>query len=306
MDNGAQGFKPWAFMYEKGGTMRKFFITLLLVVAVCVFLCGCGAAEQQEDSVTIATSWHGDVETTMLAYVELFPEPEYDNHVNYMALMVKYAACGNMDALGSAVAARNAKIIGQNLENELLTVQGFLNNFEQYAGFSLETDYTAEMIACCVAGNIESGRRAENSRNLKLDAMGSNDARIAFDDLYLLSKVITQEAGCSWLPVDWKMAVGEVLLNRVDSTEFPGTIYECVYQEGQYSNVNSLEFQNMTPFEDCVEVAVRLMSGERVLNEPSAVFQSNDRQGSGICLELYDEKMGYTYICYSSHPELYD
>ena len=286
--------------------MRKIFITFLLVGAVCVFSCGCGTAEKQGGARVATTSWHENVETTMSVYAEPSPMPRYDNSINYMALMVRYAACGNMDALGSAVAARNAKIIGQGLDDKLLTVQEFLDSFEQYAGFSLETDYAAEMIACCVAGDIEAGRRTENSRSLKLDAMGSNDARIAFDDLYLLAKVITNEAGCSWLPMDWKMAVGEVLLNRVDSPEFPNTIYECVYQENQYSGVNTSMFQDMVPIEDCVEAAVRLMSGERVLNEPSAVFQSNGRQGSGVCLELYDELMGYTYICYSSHLELYD
>lgn len=286
--------------------MRKIFITFLLVGAVCVFSCGCGTADKQGEPRVTTTSWHENIETTMSVYAEPSLKPWYDNNVNYMALMVRYAACGDMDALESAVTARNAKIIGQGLGDKLLTVQEFLDNFERYAGFSLETDYMAEMINCCVTGDIETGRRAEVSRNLKLNAMGSNDPRIVFDDLYLLAKVITSEAGCSWLPMDWKMAVGEVLLNRVDSPEFPDTIYECVYQEGQYSGVNSSKFQNMTPFEDCVEAAVRLMSGERVLNEPSAVFQSNGRQGSGVCLELYDEIMGYTYICYSSHPELYD
>lgn len=285
--------------------MRKIFITFLLVGAVCVFSCGCGTADKQGAPRATTTSWHENVETTMPAYAKP-SKPVYDNKVNYMALMVRYAARGDMDALESAVAARNAKIIGQGLDAKLLTVQKFLDNFEQYAGFSLETNYMAKMIDCCVTGDIEMGREAEASRNLKINATGSNDHCIAFDDLYLLSKVITSEAGCSWLPMDWKMAVGEVLLNRVDSPEYPDTIYECVYQKGQYSGVNSSKFQNMTPFEDCVEAAVRLMSGERVLNEPSAVFQSNGRQGSGVCLELYDEPMGYTYICYSSHPELYD
>lgn len=285
--------------------MRKIFITFLLVGAVCVFSCGCGTADKQGAPRATTASWHENVETTIPAYAKP-SKPVYDNKVNYMALMVRYAACGDMDALESAVAARNAKIIGQGLDAKLLTVQKFLDNFEQYAGFSLETNYMAKMIDCCVTGDIEMGREAEASRNLKINATGSNDPCIAFDDLYLLSKVITSEAGCSWLPMDWKMAVGEVLLNRVDSPECPDTIYECVYQKGQYSGVNSSKFQNMTPFEDCVEAAVRLMSGERVLNEPSAVFQSNGRQGSGVCLELYDELMGYTYICYSSHPELYD
>ena len=286
--------------------MREIFIPFLLAVVVCVLFCGCGSADKQEALEATTTSQYEDAETTMSTHVERPPKPKYDNTFNYMALMVQYAARGDIGALESAAAARNAKIIGENLDERPLTVQEFMNNFEQYAGFSLETDYTAEMIRCCVAGDIEAGHRAEIGRNLKLDAMGSNDTRIAFNDLYLLAKVITSEAGCSWLPMDWKMAVGEVLLNRVDSPEFPNTIYDCTYQSGQYSGVNSSWFQNMTPFEDCAEAAARLLRGERVLNEPSAVFQSGGIQGSGICLALYDEILGYTYICYSSYPALYE
>lgn len=53
------------------------------------------------------------------------------------------------------------------------------------------------------------------------------------------------------------------------------------------------------------EAAARLLSGERVLNEPSVVFQSGGVQGSGVYLELYSSYYGYTYLCYSSYPELY-
>ncbi len=101
------------------------------------------------------------------------------------------------------------------------------------------------------------------------------------------------------------MAVGEVLLNRAASVEFPDTMEECVYQPGQYAGVMGRRFQLMTPFRDCVEAAVRLLKGERVLNEPSAVFQSGCVQGSGVCRVLYDRTMGITYICYSSYPNLY-
>lgn len=285
--------------------MQKNFITFLLSVAVCALVCGCDIAPEEQGTLEAATvSWQGNTEATTLAYVAT--EPEYDSDVNYMGLMVQYAACGDTDALESAVKARNAKITGQNMDDKLLTVREFLDNFEQYSGFSLDKDYADEMIACCVSGDVEAGREAERRRNLKIAAMGADSERIAFDDLYLLAKVITNEAGCSWLPTEWKIAVGEVLLNRVASVEFPNTLAECVYQEGQYSGVYSSRFQNMTPFEDCVEAAIRLMNGERVLNEPSAVFQSSGRQGSGVCLKLYDELMGYTYICYSSYPELYE
>jgi len=50
---------------------------------------------------------------------------------------------------------------------------------------------------------------------------------------------------------------------------------------------------------------LRLLSGERVLDEPSVVFQSNGRLGSGVHKKLVDDQLGVTYLCYSSHPELY-
>ena len=76
-------------------------------------------------------------------------------------------------------------------------------------------------------------------------------------------------------------------------------------QKGQYANANTDYFKNLAPFEPCVEAAARLLSGERVLNEPSVVFQSGGVQGSGVYLELYSSYYGYTYLCYSSYPELY-
>ena len=107
------------------------------------------------------------------------------------------------------------------------------------------------------------------------------------------------------MPFEWKLAVGEVVINRVDSPEFPDTIKEVIHAEGQYANANTDYFKNLTPFEPCVEAAARLLSGERVLNEPSVVFQSGGVQGSGVYLELYSSYYGYTYLCYSSYPELY-
>ena len=54
------------------------------------------------------------------------------------------------------------------------------------------------------------------------------------------------------------------------------------------------------------EAAARLLNGERVLCEPSVVFQANARIGSGVFRELRDSLLGSTYLCYSSRPELYE
>lgn len=166
-----------------------------------------------------------------------------------------------------------------------------------------ETDYMTVMCGCCLTGDVEAGRSAEICRNNKIDTYNLSVPKISFDDLYELSKVITSEAGPDWLSMEWKMMVGEVVLNRVASPEFPDTILGVIHQKGQYSGAEGLKY--LTPSEDCVEAAGRLLNGERLINNDSVVFQSNHRQGSGTYLELYDSHLGYTYLCYSNHPELY-
>lgn len=123
-------------------------------------------------------------------------------------------------------------------------------------------------------------------------------------DLMLLAKVIYAEAGSDFLSDEWKMCVGEVVLNRVASPEFPNTIYDVVYQQGQYQEARSGYIASLTPSERCIDIARRLLNGERLM-EPAVVFQANFKQGSGVCKALYDSHLGWTYFCYSSNMSLY-
>ena len=230
----------------------------------------------------------------------------YTSSVDYMGRMIRHAAEDDMESLHATIVQRNAKIEGEGLdEAELLSVESFLSNFETYAGFSLETDYLAEMAACCLRGDTRGGEEAESLRNRKIEATGSQEAKIAYQDLFLLSKIITAEAGSSWLPMEWKMKVGEVLLNRVASPEFPDTIEACIYQPGQYYSQSNPYFASLLPWEDSVQAAARLLSGERLICNPSVVFQANFPQGSGTHEILRDDHLGNTYLCYSNYPERY-
>ncbi len=123
-------------------------------------------------------------------------------------------------------------------------------------------------------------------------------------DLMLLAKVIYAEAGSEFLSDEWKMCVGEVVLNRVASPEFPNTIYDVVYQQGQYQGARSGYIASLTPSERCIDIAKRLLNGERIM-EPSVVFQANFKQGSGVYKSLYDSNLGWTYFCYSTNMSLY-
>lgn len=290
--------------------MRKIFTILLLTVAMCFSICGCTASAVGKTETTILSEAKNEDEDASRPHIEL-EEPEevkplYDNDTDYMTLMIRYAGVGDTDALEAAITARNAKIVDQGLGYEQITLEHFLENYEQYAGFSLSVDYFALMKECCMNGDIVAGREAASKRNMKIDTLGLDAIKVCFDELFELSKIITAEAGSYWLPMEWKMMVGEVVLNRVASVEFPDTIEEVIHQRGQYSNANTRWFTNLIPFEDCVEAASRLLNGERLINDGSVVFQSGSRQGSGTYLELYDSYYGYTYLCYSNRPELYE
>ena len=173
------------------------------------------------------------------------------------------------------------------------------------AEYSPKTDYMAEMLSAVCAGEYAAGSEAAQRRAEKIAQMGLDYPQVEFEELWLLSKIIYAEAGSVWLPMDWKMAVGEVVLNRIASPEFPGTMREVLEQPGQYYGRNNAYFDGLRPSPECAEAARRLLEGERVLCAPSVVFQSNYRLGSAVYLELKDTLLGSTYLCVSSHPELY-
>jgi len=171
---------------------------------------------------------------------------------------------------------------------------------------SWDMDYMEEMVCAAVVGDYEAGEAAAEARNEKIERYGSEYPEIEFEDLYLLSKIMYAEAGTCWLSDEWKMCVGEVVLNRVASPEFPNTIREVLEQPGQYYGTGCSYFEKMQPSETCVRLALSLLEGERVLNDPSVLFQANFKQAGGVHTKLYDPQLGYSYFCYSIRPYLYE
>lgn len=180
-------------------------------------------------------------------------------------------------------------------------------DFLEGSSATMEVDmiayYLSQMTAAAVSGDTAAGREAEENRNALIDLKESSQEKISFDDLYLLSKLIYAEAGSDWLSDDFRLCVGEVVLNRVASPEFPDTIYDVIYQKNQYSSVSSPSFSTLIPSQDCVDVALRLLQGERQM-VPSVVFQSNYAQGEIFSIHK-DRRLGDTFFCVSNNLELY-
>ena len=134
-----------------------------------------------------------------------------------------------VDALETAITATDANQTIEEPEEEAV------HHTEGVDGFSDDIDYLSIMKQSCLNGDYEAGVVAEKARNKKIDVLGLNVTKVFFEDLLELSKIITAECGDKRLPFEWKLAVGEVVINRADSPEFPDTIKEVIHAEGQYA-----------------------------------------------------------------------
>ena len=85
---------------------------------------------------------------------------------------------------------------------------------------------------------------------------------VSDEELYLLACVIDWEAGSE--PYEGKLAVANVVLNRVRSSKFPSSISGVIYQNSQFSGVSD-KFQSRMnrglSTQTCMDAAVEALSG---------------------------------------------
>lgn len=98
------------------------------------------------------------------------------------------------------------------------------------------------------------------------------------EDLETMAHIIMGEAeSASW---DMKLAVGSVVLNRVSDDRFPETIYDVVWQAGQYSPTWDGRYW-LEPNDECWEAAEYLLENGTQLPE-DVVWQAEFPQGKYV------------------------
>ena len=105
---------------------------------------------------------------------------------------------------------------------------------------------------------------------------------VSADDLSLLAAIIYCEAGNQ--PWDGKVAVGAVVLNRVASSLFPNTIYDVIYQSGQFTPASSGALANALANgvpDECVQAAQAALNGE---NPVGGALYFNTGSGQGMII----------------------
>lgn len=168
----------------------------------------------------------------------------------------------------------------------------------------MQTDYAAEMILAAASGDVQKGRKLEKLRDRKKELLEIED-NLNFDDMYILAKIVEAEAGSVWIEQEHKMLVASVVLNRVDSPEFPDTIQDVILQRGQYAAVGTKYFNNLLPSVNSVKIASDAIQYGSIAPK-SVVFQAEFIQGGGLYKVFYPEKLGTTYFCHSSNQHLYN
>jgi len=102
--------------------------------------------------------------------------------------------------------------------------------------------------------------------NNNISTNSSTSAQNA-DAIYWLSRIIEAEAGGE--PFDGKVAVGEVILNRVESDEFPNTIWSVIFDKKfgiQFEPVANGSIYN-TPSEESIKAAKVALNGSNYIGD---------------------------------------
>lgn len=113
------------------------------------------------------------------------------------------------------------------------------------------------------------------------------------EELELLAHVIYAEAGSDWCADEMLYGVGSVVLNRMASDLFPDTMYDVIYQEGQYACTWDGNIEK-EPNERAYRIAEDLLRNGLTM-PPNVIFQAEFEQGDGTYCSIQT-----MYFCYIS------
>lgn len=203
-----------------------------------------------------------------------------ENGVTYVPLRQLLNALGQWDiqwdaGAGEAVAASSHARLIASPGSDTVTVNG-----QDYSGQVSLKDGATYVPARLVAEAL--GGSAEWDPYMVGAAVTSAESNYDAVDLYWLSHVIYAESGAE--SMTGQIAVGNVVLNRVKSDEFPNSVPGVVFDRK-----NGVQFEPVsngtiykTPSDASVEAAKRALDGESVVGEALYFFAPKLSQGLWI------------------------
>ena len=131
-------------------------------------------------------------------------------------------------------------------------------------------------------------KAAEEAARLEAEAqqaaLAAQTAAISAEELKLLANIIYCEAGSE--SYVGKVAVGNVIMNRVKSASQPNTITEVVYAKGQFSPVRNGSLQRALSSDKadaaCYQAAIEALAGAQPVGDKLFFRRNNGRSGQVI------------------------
>ena len=158
---------------------------------------------------------------------------------------------------------------------------------EEAARIEAEAQAKAAEEAARLAAEAQA-KAAEEAARLEAEAqqaaLAAQTAAISAEELKLLANIIYCEAGSE--SYVGKVAVGNVIMNRVKSASQPNTITEVVYAKGQFSPVRNGSLQRALSSDKadaaCYQAAIEALAGAQPVGGKLFFRRNNGRSGQVI------------------------
>ncbi|WP_410771739.1 cell wall hydrolase [Fontibacillus sp. BL9] len=92
------------------------------------------------------------------------------------------------------------------------------------------------------------------------------------EELLLLQKIVMAEAEGE--PYEGKVAVANVVLNRLRSANYPDTIKDVIYQKSQFSPVRNGRLKKVKPSKDTIHAVNEALNGRKEVSDDTYYFLS--------------------------------
>ena len=173
---------------------------------------------------------------------------------------------------------------GEAAQNEIEEVQAA----EEAARIEAEAQAKAAEEAARLEAEAQAKAAAEEAARLEAEAqqaaLAAQTAAISAEELKLLANIIYCEAGSE--SYVGKVAVGNVIMNRVKSASQPNTITEVVYAKGQFSPVRNGSLQRALSSDKadaaCYQAAIEALAGAQPVGGKLFFRRNNGRSGQVI------------------------
>lgn len=148
-----------------------------------------------------------------------------------------------------------------------------------------------ESIMMGIASRTSSGQRVVDCRELQRKSIYQLDA----EDLEVLLRIVEAEAGCE--DEDGKLLVANVVLNRLQSEQFPNSITEIVFQKengvSQFSPISDGSYYHVRISEETMDAVERALEGEDISR--GALYFAARKYADSESMHWFDEKLVFLF-----------